>query len=77
MARYKLVGNELVDITNKNKTNSTPTSYKIAQNKDKMLTQINHRKTNDSTTMYKIENEFRLKNEVNKNRRKYIDSKNI
>lgn len=77
MARYKLVGNELVDITNKNKTNSTPTSYKIAQNKDKMLTQINHRKTNDSTTMYKIENEFRLKNEVNKNRKKYIDSKNI
>lgn len=77
MARYKLVGNELVDITNKNKTNSTPTSYKIAQNKDKMLTQINHRKTNDSTTMYKIENEFKLKNETNKNRRKYIDSKNI
>ena len=77
MARYKLIGNELVDITNKNKTNSTPTPYKIAQNKDKMLTQINHRKTNDSTTMYKIENEFKLKNEVNKNRRKYIDSKNI
>lgn len=77
MARYKLIGNELVDITNKNKTNSTPTPYKIAQNKDKMLTQINHRKTNDSTTMYKIENEFKLRNEVNKNRRKYIDSKNI
>lgn len=77
MARYKLIGNELVDITNKNKTSSTPTPYKIAQNKDKMLTQINHRKTNDSTTMYKIENEFKLKNEVNKNRRKYIDSKNI
>ena len=77
MARYKLIGNELVDITNKNKTNSTPTPYKIAQNKDKMLTQINHRKTNDSTTMYKIENEFKLRNEVNKNRRKYIDNKNI
>ncbi len=52
MARYKLIGNELVDINNRNRNEIMSDAYRIAKNRDNLLSQINNRTTNENVLGY-------------------------
>lgn len=67
MARYKLIGNELVIVNNTNRNEIMPNTYKIAKNRENLSSQINQKKAADLKyfEMQKIKNSSYYKNEYN------------